>query len=750
MINADEHKKLLAQVTQLEKNSVNYFDVEKEFFLIDSDNLFQVRPRLYGYSIQRSGIYEDDNLTPEAIAGLDGRGCYVYVDVQDGKITIKQDLNGAWGIYLFRHGDYFALSNSFFRLLDHVKFKYPLTVNHDYCHHLLINELASHSYPETAINEIQLVDRSAILTIGISEKNLQIKLIDYKEHSISPDSETGIAVLDNWIEFWGDVLYGVAQHTKFIQADLSGGFDSRVSIVPLLHSGIDLNTVRINSSTDGLHTHAEDYQIASKIAAHYGFNLNQSLPAQQFLNYSLNDAWDIDLYSQNTFRNLPTVSWARKTVNKVYYLKGHAGESIRKRWHMPPKKFIANQISKTTRYPAALSDKIFNSVKNILESAYNSICNKHNIKDFDSIDIMQYLYEETRCRHHFGKEALGLYRRNNLAISPALDPELRTIKLNTPECPDYNLLIALIFTRYAPDLLTFPFDSNRSIAKETLLFAKKINERFPKYEKKNKSSVNKSFYLQPRDLQTEKILSSKQNNPGLPGNLPESCMKSAFESSGVFALFTKYFDKELYNYAANYYDNHVFGRNRPLYSVLGVARVLSDVEISQSKRPLYHDIKHFLEQDFVTINNDEFKIPSKFQDYLTARIDVKLMSTAGDFQIISLSDDKANVLKPNWFQKDGIGYQIQSYAGKLEFAVKSTVDGQIRLLLRGKHIRNPEDKSKNVPYWIDYTKLTINGQEIFDILTPTWHDKPYICAIDTKANYEIKIQVEWLPHRSDN
>ena len=70
MINADEHKKLLARITKLEKNNVNYFDVEKEFFLIDSNNLSQVRPRLYGYSIQRNGIYEDDNLTPEAISGL--------------------------------------------------------------------------------------------------------------------------------------------------------------------------------------------------------------------------------------------------------------------------------------------------------------------------------------------------------------------------------------------------------------------------------------------------------------------------------------------------------------------------------------------------------------------------------------------------------------------------------------------------------------------------------------------------------
>ena len=31
MINADKYKKLLTQITELEKNSVNYFDVEKIF-----------------------------------------------------------------------------------------------------------------------------------------------------------------------------------------------------------------------------------------------------------------------------------------------------------------------------------------------------------------------------------------------------------------------------------------------------------------------------------------------------------------------------------------------------------------------------------------------------------------------------------------------------------------------------------------------------------------------------------------------
>ncbi len=134
----------------------------------------------------------------------------------------------------------------------------------------------------------------------------------------------------------------------------------------------------------------------------------------------------------------------------------------------------------------------------------------------------------------------------------------------------------------------------------------------------------------------------------------------------------------------------------------------------------------------------------------TARIDIKLMSTAGDFQIVSVSDEEAKVEKPKWFNKDGIGYLIQSYAGKLEIVIKTSVGGKIQLGLRGLDVRNPENRTKRIPVWIDYTKFVVNGKTIFDKIIPVWHDKPYFYNLDAKAGEEIKFQVEWLPHRADN
>ncbi|MBR4642106.1 MAG: glycosyltransferase family 2 protein [Selenomonadaceae bacterium] len=143
-------------------------------------------------------------------------------------------------------------------------------------------------------------------------------------------------------------------------------------------------------------------------------------------------------------------------------------------------------------------------------------------------------------------------------------------------------------------------------------------------------------------------------------------------------------------------------------------------------------------------------IVNKFKQYFTARLDIKLITDAGDFQIVSVSDDKAKVKNPDWLQKGGIGYVIQSYTGKLEIVAKATVSGKFKLKLRGMAVSDSEDKTKRIPYWIDYTKLTVNDQVIFDSLTSAWHDKPYLYNMNkVNAGDEIKIQVEWLPHRSD-
>ena len=597
MKNTDENKKLLNQIAKLESNSMNYFDVDKEFFLIDSDNLAAVQTKFYGYSIQATGIYEDDNLTENAARNLDGRGCYVYVEVRGDQITIRQDLNGSWGIYLFRHENYFALSNSFFRLLDYLKLRFPLTLNRDYCNYLLANPLCSHAYSETAVNEIRLIERNAILQIDTLKKTLAVELIDYREHSVSLDSAEGIATLDGWFEFWCRVFRGLAQHAN-IRFDLSGGFDTRIPLALLLNSGIDLKKILFNSYNDKLHTHSEDFAIASKIAKHYGFdligttygvNLRPSSPA---LNYSSDDVFNMEFYILQTINKHPYI-FLGKRLNKTYDVVGFGGETIRGNWlrYGTLKKFKQVQFNKTADYSTSLSAELLRSVKKILASAFRAIGNKYEIKNPDSLWLAQYLYQESRSRSHHGKICCAYYFGNNISISPCFDPALRTLKLNAPKCPDPKLLMALIFARYEANLLKFPFEGKRSIVPETIAFAKKISENFPRRLTVDKVGREEEFNVQPIDKSVEKILVEKRNNELRPTNWLEGGLKAIFDSSKTQDLFNASFSKELYEYAATYYDKKIFGRIRYINGVVGVAKILESLEVSKLNRPIHENLK---------------------------------------------------------------------------------------------------------------------------------------------------------------
>ena len=480
--------------------------------------------------------------------------------------------------------------------------------------------------------------------------------------------------------------------------------------------------------------------------------MNKLLPKCQILNLSLYDTFNCDLYVNRAFSNIDKLR-PQKGVQKLYRLSGAAGEGIRHRWQMTPREFIKRTNLNANSYSYNLVRELTASIKNLVEFGLHSVCNKHQIKDAESVDIPQLFYCETRSRFHFGRDTLCNYLLNNVLLTPAIDSEVRTLHLHTKECPDYNLLIALLFTRFAPDLLNFPFDLNRSISPETVAYAQKLNERFPRRTATDKIAAKK-FHLQPRDTRAEKILASGRKNPNIPRDLPEACLKAMFESGKTYGLFTSYFDSEFYRYAASYYDTHIFGRTRPIYAITGVAQVLEDVAISQRNYPPYQDVKRYLEQDFYLINdyeNNAAQIIKEFNGYFTARIQFQLWqkNAKDSLKVVSISDDKAKLSSPGWYKKNGVGYVITSYVGKLKIVAKTLEEGQIRLNLLGLDIRNPDDNSKRIPYWIYYTKLVVNGKTILNEITPTWHDKPYLYKTDVKAGEEITIEVEWIPHRND-
>ena len=208
-------------------------------------------------------------------------------------------------------------------------------------------------------------------------------------------------------------------------------------------------------------------------------------------------------------------------------------------------------------------------------------------------------------------------------------------------------------------------------------------------------------------------------------------------------------------------------------------RISFNENFDQDKSELYFQLNCFLSSDhffyvpytfyvaprtlyekslgkFRKIDNYDRQIVRNFNQYFTARIDFFLITNKtkaekDDFEIMAISDDRAEVRDINWLDAKSVGYVLLSYFGYLEFVVKVAVKGKMVINLRGIDYIIPVGNSrKRIPYWVDYTKLVVNGNVIIDKLTPAWHDKAYSYTLNVTAGEEIMIRVEWLPHRSDN
>ena len=138
-------------------------------------------------------------------------------------------------------------------------------------------------------------------------------------------------------------------------------------------------------------------------------------------------------------------------------------------------------------------------------------------------------------------------------------------------------------------------------------------------------------------------------------------------------------------------------------------------------------------------------ISAKLSKYNLARIDIKNFGEEkNSLDIIHVSDSKCNINKPHWFKNEkGEGILIESLKNKLFLELKCIGDGILNIHLRSSDIRN--DDEDQVPIYINYTKLTINDNIIFNENKVVWHNNPYIYQMNVKNDELIKLTIEWTP-----
>lgn len=453
--------------------------IQENFFVIDSDKLQEVKTKLYGYAFIDNQAVEDPQISHLEELDFDGRGAYVYFYKENDKIKIKQDFMGSFGLYLYQTEGYFAISNSFLKLVEYLKDKVALSLNEDYANFFVVADVCFTAYSETMVNEISVIPRNAIVSIDISSATISYDYINYGENTVDIDSEEAMNILDDWVERWIKTIRYAKEETNDIMVDLSGGFDSRLPFILLLKSGINVDDIKIHSITDGLHTHAEDLEIATEIADYYGFELNNTKnQSTEHIKYNFDEQVALSFYTKLGIHKQMFYKQTRRS-NRRYMMGGAGGECIRGYWDYEFDGFEQKEFGRCGWLSKKSQRKVKNSIHKLLCSAQSQLGEKYGMDDLNSREMVDHFFTDIYSRNHFGKDAVENYLSNSFRLSPLLDPQLHRIKVRNKGNADRNLLMAVIFVRYEKKLLDFRFDGGRSIDKEIVQYAEKINAKYP-------------------------------------------------------------------------------------------------------------------------------------------------------------------------------------------------------------------------------------------------------------------------------
>lgn len=717
--------------------SKNNFDPKKEFFIIDSERLDEVTSKIYGFCIVDGVITDDLNYLGDVEP--DGTGAYVYIKRCDDQIIIKQDFVGCFGIYIYRDRDYFALSNSFVYLLDYVKTRRKITFNKAYADLFCVIDVCATTYSDTAINEISLIDRSAQIIINISDKSVSTDLADCKENTVDIDSEEGIRLLDTWYHKWTKIIKGLYDNGENIVVDLSGGFDSRVTFLLAVKSGIDLSKIKVNSTDDDLTTHSEDFEIASQIAGHFGFPLNnEGTVAKECDNYSYEDTLNISWYLKGLIHK--QFYFKTNRMRRPQFLfSGVSGELIGGHFgSLESEKFYLDRSVKLLQAYHVSSYYNENAIKSMLQNGFQKIKEKYaecgNRISSSELLTTAALYRETRNRNHYGKSIVENYFGNILSLPPLQDMGLSKIKAAFKGNVYEQLINAVIYDRYCPDLLEFKFEGNRSMSPKVLKMAKTINKTFPYLNPSDDGNSGLTVKLKPKEMKQQEKISE---------DTLISKIKKAFLSDETKSTFLKYYNEDVYNYIADISCSRKFHPLQDAYAVLGICKVLNDISLNQT---LMNQTSAQYIFEVADSESGYFCIQNPLVNYYaTSRIDIKNIGSAeNDVYIIELSDKKAEGRTPGFLcDEKGVGHILCSKAGRLSFTLKCVKSGVLSIVLRSLDIRDAN--GNRVAVWLDYNRFTCNGEVIFDETRSIWHDKFFKFTKNVEDGEIVEFEIEWTP-----
>lgn len=158
------------------------------------------------------------------------------------------------------------------------------------------------------------------------------------------------------------------------------------------------------------------------------------------------------------------------------------------------------------------------------------------------------------------------------------------------------------------------------------------------------------------------------------------------------------------------------------------------IDIKAKWEPINNKSNIFLPTDYD-------KVIEKFYE---VRVDLKNNGKEdNNLILVHCDDDFSDIYKPFWFKnKEGIGTVVFSKKGNMSMSFKCINDGDLEIDFRSNRLRY---KNNNIPIFLDFTKIRINGKNVIKDSFISWYDKPFVYKQKVKNNQIINIDLEWKP-----
>lgn len=428
-------------------------------FLIASDRA-ATSDRFLGYAFCGSDIVigEDGRRSYETAPGkqiefgLDGS--YVLIRRRGKSVEIGTDYNGHGKLFLYRSGRYWAVSNSFFSLVEHVRTQsYPVTLDlaHLSSFHVKNTMGVQLLSLRTAVREIELVPTHRILRL--EDGNLT--------STIRPESEIDQAhsydeALARFLAEWTSRIVTLINCPAKLVCDITGGLDSRSVLAIVLAAGKKardptLSRVHFNSNA----SQTEDFAVAQELAKASGVKLGGGTNLFSDRRPTGEEAyrrWQQLYLGTYTLLFTPNLDMPKD----LFWMGGEGGESVRTFYKCSSARDLLDRIPDPDIKPE-YSKRLFNEA---LEDLATIISEAPFRKDPGRVH-----YRNFRERFHGARRADYV-----CAVSPLSGKSSKRIaELATESNIDSGQINRDIVANAAPNLLLVPFDSETKPSGEAVL-----------------------------------------------------------------------------------------------------------------------------------------------------------------------------------------------------------------------------------------------------------------------------------------